>query len=51
MHEWLSDIAAVLKEYDAFSVGEMPGVYDLNEIIKAVGWDRKELAMGFQFEM
>jgi glycosidase len=51
LHEWLHDIAAVLKEFDAFSVGEMPGVYDLNEILKAVGWDRNELAMVFQFEM
>lgn len=51
LHEWLSDIAAVLREFDAFSVGEMPGVFDINEIIKAVGWDRKELAMVFHFEM
>lgn len=51
LHEWLHDIAAVLKEFNAFSVGEMPGVYDLNEILKAVGWDRNELAMVFQFEM
>jgi hypothetical protein len=51
LHEWLHDIAVVLKEFDAFSVGEMPGVYDLNEVLKAVGWDRNELAMVFQFEM
>ena len=51
LHEWLQDIAVVLKEFDAFSVGEMPGVYDLNEVLKAVGWDRNELAMVFQFEM
>ena len=51
LHEWLHEIAAVLREFDAFSVGEMPGVYDLNEVLKAVGWDRNELAMVFQFEM
>jgi glycosidase len=51
MHEWLHDIAVVLKKFDAFSVGEMPGVYDVNGILKAVGWNRNGLAMVFQFEM
>ena len=38
------------EEYNAFTVGEMPGC-DEHELIKAVGADRGELQMGFQFEM
>lgn len=51
LHEFLSGLGVLLKEYDAFSVGEMPGVYDTGEILKAVGFDRGELAMVFHFEM
>lgn len=51
LHEHLHGIGEILKEYDAFSVGEMPGVFDTREIIKAVGQDRGELAMAFQFEI
>lgn len=49
-HEFLKDLGAILKEYDAFNVGEMPCVQDPNEIIKAVGADRGELNMIFHFE-
>jgi len=51
LHEYLKGLGAILKEYDAFSVGEMPGVYDPKEILKAVGSDRDELAMVFHFEV
>ncbi|KAL2408647.1 Alpha-glucosidase [Exophiala dermatitidis] len=51
LHEYLHGIGDILREYDAFSVGEMPGVFDTREIIKAVGQDRGELAMAFQFEI
>ncbi|EXJ87896.1 trehalose-6-phosphate hydrolase [Capronia coronata CBS 617.96] len=51
LHEHLHGIGEILREYDAFSVGEMPGVFDTREIIKAVGQDRGELAMAFQFEI
>ncbi|BAE59534.1 unnamed protein product [Aspergillus oryzae RIB40] len=51
LHEYLQELGRVLKEYDAFSVGEMPNVYDPVEIGKAVGFDRGELAMAFQFEI
>jgi len=51
LHEFFKGIGSILKEYDAFSVGEMPGVYDPKEIAKAVSEDRGELAMAFQFEM
>ncbi|KAL7799130.1 family 13 glycoside hydrolase [Trichoderma ceciliae] len=49
-HEYLKELGAILKEYDAFNVGEMPCVTDQNEIIKAVGADRGELSMIFHFE-
>ncbi|KAM0483547.1 hypothetical protein ACHAPX_002038 [Trichoderma viride] len=49
-HEFLKELGAILKEYDAFNVGEMPCVDDENEIIKAVGADRGELSMIFYFE-
>ena len=51
LHEFFQGMGRILKEFDAFSVGEMPGVFDEREILKAVGQDRGELAMAFQFEM
>ena len=51
LHEYFREIGGVLKEFDAFSVGEMPGVHDEREILKAVGQDRGELAMAFQLEI
>lgn len=50
LHEYLKDLGAILKQYDAFSVGEMPFVYDPREIINAVGYHRGELNMIFSFE-
>ncbi|GAB0135964.1 hypothetical protein EsDP_00004284 [Epichloe bromicola] len=50
-HEYLKDIGAILKEYDAFSVGEMPCVHDERELLKAVAADRGELSMIFHFEL
>lgn len=51
LHEYLSEMGQILLEYDAFSVGEMPWVFDPKEILKAVNFDRHELAMVFHFEM
>ncbi|KAK6715560.1 hypothetical protein SNK04_006507 [Fusarium graminearum] len=51
LHEYLRDIGSILKEYDAFSVGEMPAVQDPEEIIKSVGENRGELNMIFNFEI
>lgn len=51
LHEFLLEIGKILKEYNAFSVGEMPFVEDPKEILKAVGFDREELNMIFHFEM
>jgi glycosidase len=50
-HEYLKELGTILKEYDAFSVGEMPCVSDREELIKAVGADRGELSMIFHFEL
>lgn len=51
LHEFLKELGAILKEYDAFSVGEMPDVSDPEEILKSVMFDRGELSMVFHFEM
>lgn len=51
LHEYLQEMGKIFKEYDAFSVGEMPCVQDPDEIINAVGADRGELNMIFNFEM
>jgi glycosidase len=50
LHEHLQNIGKILKEYDAFSVGEMPCTQDGEEILRAVGQDRGELNMIFQFD-
>ncbi|KAF3935283.1 Alpha-glucosidase [Dactylella cylindrospora] len=51
LHEFLNGLGKILKQYDAFSVGEMPGAKDPVEVVKAVGFDRDELNMIFHFEM
>jgi len=51
LHEYLLSLGKILKEYNAFSVGEMPCVEDPKEILNAVGYDRGELNMIFHFEM
>ncbi|KAK9242446.1 alpha-glucosidase [Lipomyces tetrasporus] len=50
LHEYLQDIGKILKEYDAFSVGEMPFVKDEREVLRAVQFDRNEIKMIFNFE-
>jgi len=51
LHEYLKDIGDIMKEYGAFSVGEMPCVRDPKEVLKSVRYDRGELNMIFQFDM
>ncbi|KAK9489496.1 glycoside hydrolase superfamily [Lipomyces doorenjongii] len=51
LHEYLQGLGKILKQYDAFSVGEMPCVYNPTDIIDAVGFNRNELSMIFQFEI
>ncbi|KAF5639660.1 alpha-glucosidase (maltase) [Fusarium sp. NRRL 52700] len=50
LHEYLRGIGSILQEYGAFSVGEMPDA-DPEEVLKAVGQDRGELAMAFHFDI
>ncbi|PYH68892.1 alpha-glucosidase [Aspergillus vadensis CBS 113365] len=50
LHEYLADLGKILKEYDAFSVGEMPFVRDTEEVLRAVRYDRNEINMIFNFE-
>ncbi|CAG8975891.1 hypothetical protein HYALB_00006508 [Hymenoscyphus albidus] len=51
LHEYLLELGTILKEYNAFSVGEMPSVHDPKEILNAVQFDRGELNMIFHFEI
>jgi glycosidase len=51
LHEFLRGIGSLLEEYDACSVGEMPGVSDPEEVLKSVGQERGELNMIFHFEL
>ncbi|KAI5284882.1 hypothetical protein KEM54_000990 [Ascosphaera aggregata] len=51
IHEFLKEIGAIMKEYNAFSVGEMPFVYDEQEVLDSVGASRGELNMIFQFDI
>ncbi|KAI4131002.1 MAG: hypothetical protein LQ347_003152 [Umbilicaria vellea] len=51
LHEYLKVVGGVLREYNAFSVGEMGHLTDLNEVLRSVGADRGELAMVFHFEI
>lgn len=52
MHEYLREIHdKVLVKYSAITVGEMPGVSDINEIIRTVGSKRGELNMIFIFDI
>ncbi|KAK9326667.1 glycoside hydrolase superfamily [Lipomyces starkeyi] len=51
LHEFLRGMGKILREYDAFSVGEMGAFNDPNEVIKVVAEDREELNMIFQFEI
>ncbi|PCG93727.1 Glycoside hydrolase, superfamily [Penicillium occitanis (nom. inval.)] len=50
LHEYLQEIGQILQEYDAFSVGEMPFATTIEDVLKAVRFDRKEINMIFDFE-
>ena len=52
MHEYLQEIKQkVLQKHSAITVGEMPGVSDINEIIRTVGRKNGELNMIFIFDV
>ena len=52
LHEFLQDMnKEVLSKYDAVTVGEMPGVSDIQEILRTVGRNAGELNMIFIFDL
>ncbi|KAG7139329.1 Alpha-glucosidase like protein [Verticillium longisporum] len=51
LHEHLRGLRTLLDKYNAFSVGEMPGVKDDDQVGKIVASDRKELHTIFQFDI
>lgn len=52
LHEFLREMRRCAVEgYDVLTVGEMPCVTDEWEVLKAVGRERGELDMVFQFDM
>ena len=52
LHEYLREMyTEVLCKYDTVTVGEMPGVSDIDEIIRTVGSNSKELNMIFIFDI
>jgi oligo-1,6-glucosidase len=52
MHEYLQAMyTEVLAKYDAITVGEMPGIDDINEVIRSVGAKAGELNMIFIFDI
>ena len=52
MHEYLQEVKReVLSKYGAISVGEMPGVHDIQEIIRTVHSGTGELNMIFIFDI
>ena len=52
MHEFLQEMnLKVLSHYDAITVGEMPGVSDIHEVLRSVGSKAGELNMIFIFDI
>ncbi|MCJ1354498.1 MAG: hypothetical protein MMC33_004487 [Icmadophila ericetorum] len=52
MHEFLRDIhRKVLSKYDAITVGEMPGISEIDEVLRSVGSKAGELNMIFIFDI
>lgn len=49
MHEFLSEMNAVLSKYDAMTVGECPNTPDMAKVLKYVSAKEKQLSMVFQF--
>ena len=52
LHEFLKQMnREVLSKYDAITVGEMPGVSDIDEVLRSVGSKAGELNMIFIFDI
>jgi oligo-1,6-glucosidase len=49
MHEFLSEMNAVLSKYDAMTVGECPNTPDPARVLRYVSAAEKQLDMVFQF--
>ena len=52
MHDYLKEMHRhVLSKYDAITVGEMPGVHDIDEVLRSVNSKAGELNMIFIFDI
>ncbi|KAI9792867.1 MAG: hypothetical protein M1835_007625 [Candelina submexicana] len=52
LHEFLQEMnREILSKYGAIAVGEMPGISDIDEVLKVVGAKRGELNMIFVFDI
>lgn len=51
MHEFLSEVNAVLAKYGAITVGELPNTPDMKKVLKYVSAEAKQLDMVFQFDL
>ena len=52
LHEFLKEMnRKVLSKYDAITVGEMPGINDIDEVLRCVGSKAGELNMIFIFDI
>lgn len=51
MHEFLSEMNAVMAKYGAFTVGECPNTPDFEKVKKYVSAKEKQLDMVFQFDV
>ena len=49
MHEFLSEMNAILSSYDAMTVGECPNTPDPRKVLRYVSAKEKQLNMVFQF--
>ena len=51
MHEFLAEMNAILAQYGAITVGELPATPDREKLLKYVSAEAKQLDMVFQFDV
>ncbi|EFY95785.1 alpha amylase (glycoside hydrolase family 13) domain protein [Metarhizium robertsii] len=51
MHEFLSEMNAILARYGAITVGELPNTPDMEKVLRYVSAKEKQLDMVFQFDV
>lgn len=51
MHEFLSEMNAILAKYGAITVGELPNTPDMAKVLKYVSAEARQLDMVFQFDV